>query len=137
MASKEKPLPANAQEHAIQYSLPEEKIAQGFAHLQHFSPAERSTRANSFLLKSIIFGFCGIIVPPHIIYPIAGIIVGFIGQAARKREKYLFLGGSVTCPACSSTEKIPKTNEQFPFLHFCSQCSARGEVSCPTLSDNL
>lgn len=137
MAKKQKPLPPTAQTFEISYTLPEERVTQGVGYVQQFSPAERVARANAFLMKCVGFGFIAIIIPPHVIYPLIGIIAGFIGKAARKREEYAFLRGNVNCPACSSSEEIPSTSQQFPFLHFCSQCSARGEVSCTALADEI
>ncbi len=116
--------------HIIDWVGRNELSAQGTCTVQMFSVSEQNSRANSFFLKAALGGVLAVIVPPHIIYPVIGLIVGFIGRASIKKQKYVFLSGKVVCPKCGSEEKLPKSTQQFPFIYFCSQCSSRAEIRC-------
>jgi hypothetical protein len=68
--------------------------------------------------------------PPHILYPLIGIVAGIVGKKSIQKQRYSFIEGQVTCPSCNTIQVVPKANEEFPFLHFFSQCRARGEIDC-------
>ncbi|MEY2988101.1 MAG: hypothetical protein RJB13_1622 [Pseudomonadota bacterium] len=116
--------------HVIEWLGRDDLSAQGSCSVRLFSDSECNSRANSFLLKAALCGLLAVIVPPHIIYPAIGLIVGFIGRASIKKQKYVFLSGEVSCPKCGSNEKLPKSTQQFPFIYFCSKCSSRAEIRC-------
>ena len=122
--------------HVIEWQGRDDLSARGSCSVRLFSDSERNSRANSFFLKAALCGLLAIIVPPHLIYPAIGLIVGFIGRASIKKQKYAFLGGAVSCPKCGSDEKLPKSTQQFPFIYFCSKCSSRAEIRCPDFPEN-
>lgn len=119
-----------SQSHAIQWIGRDDLSAEGTGSVRLFSESERNSRANSFLLKAALGGMLAVIVPPHIIYPVIGLVVGLIGKASIKKQKYIFLEGLVVCPKCGSDQKLPKSTQQFPFIYFCSSCSSRAEIRC-------
>jgi hypothetical protein len=126
----------SAQGHVFQWVGRDNLTAEGQCSVQIFSESERSGRANAFFLKAALGGLLAIIVPPHVIYPVIGVVVGFIGRLSIKKQKYLFLAGEVTCPKCGSEQKLPKSSQQFPFIYFCSACSSRAEIQCADFPEN-
>jgi hypothetical protein len=119
-----------ASNHVFEWVGRDELLAQGTCSVHLYSDAESRSRANAFFLKAALGGLLAVIVPPHIIYPVIGLAVGFIGRMSIKKQKYVFLSGAVVCPKCGSEEKLPKSTQQFPFIYFCSQCSSRAEIRC-------
>lgn len=124
------------QEYKITIANRDEKVVTGIAQIQHLSDAERNGRANSFFWKAAISGCVAVIIPPHVLYPVIGLAVAFIGSKLIRKQRYIFLEGKAECPDCGAEQLLPKSNDEFPFIHFCSACRCRTEVTCAELTDN-
>ena len=65
------------------------------------------------------------IFPPHLLWPMALIVMGIVGYFVRKGRAQVVLGGEAPCPKCGAHQILEASTDDFPLLHFCTSCRER------------
>lgn len=104
------------------------KRSTGEVRLLKMSEDQRGARARKFLLRGLALSFVAAICPPHFVWLGGGLLTSIVGFFWLGRQQERLLGGEANCPACREKQLIPAEPVEFPFLHFCSSCSARCSV---------
>ena len=104
------------------------KRSSGVLRLLRMSDAQRQARARKFLLRGLGLALVAAICPPHLVWLLGGLTVSIVGYFWLGRQTERLLGGEANCPSCGARQLIPAEPVEFPFLHFCSECSLRCSV---------
>jgi hypothetical protein len=103
----------------------EKKRSPGEVRLLRMRDEERRARAWKFLFACTGMSLLAVVFPPHFIWPVLGVSIGFGGFFVRRRQTDRLLGGRAQCPECGALQLIAPEPAEFPFTHFCSECRKR------------
>ena len=106
----------------------EERRATGTVRLKLFDEAERGARARKFMFTCWAFCLVMWIMPPHVLWPVIMFVAGLVGYQLSKGQTRIVLGGRATCPRCGTLQLLRATTDEFPLLHFCTECRQRSSV---------
>jgi hypothetical protein len=100
----------------------------GHLRLLRLSAHEASARAGKWLVICLVVAPFTFIFPPHFLWPLIAITIGFVGWALRRGRTELILGGEADCPKCGAFQRLEAGDAEFPMAHFCTACKERSLI---------
>lgn len=113
---------------AVELSTYIDLRSRGVVRVLRVPETEREMRGLRFLGACSAGACVAWIFPPHLLWPIALFATGVVGYFVRRGRAIVVLGGEAPCPKCGDTQRIERSTDDFPLLHFCSSCRERSVV---------
>ncbi len=127
--------------------LGENSICVDFSFYEHHSPGsvkvrrlngkERVLRSAKRALVVVGCTAVAIVIPPHIVWLLLGLIVAPLLTYFTFRQEYLLLDGSGSCPVCKTELALEPGAIQWPIRENCRSCHRELEIVAELSKTNL